>query len=101
MKTIDCIQQEQYDWQLINFGHQRSHRALLGMIEELGELSHARLKMEQKIRGTNSQHIESQKDSIGDFTIYTMGFCSATELSLSNILCQNISMNIKIFLIQY
>src|SRR5688572_17945800 len=55
-KDLLAYQKEVVAWGKRNFGEQPAHRFLLGMLEELGELSHAHLKQEQGIRGTNEEH---------------------------------------------
>lgn len=49
--------------------------SVFGVIEEIGELTHAYLKNKQGIRG-NENHIENMKDSIGDATVYLLGVMS-------------------------
>jgi NTP pyrophosphatase (non-canonical NTP hydrolase) len=48
----------------------------LGVVEEVGELAHANLKEKQGIRGTTEEHIEAEKDAVGDILIYLTGYCS-------------------------
>lgn len=50
--------------------------SLMGMIEELGELTHAVLKAGQDIRGPAVKHHENMIDAVGDFTIYMLGVMS-------------------------
>lgn len=50
--------------------------SLLGCIEELGELTHAVLKLGQDIRGPAAKHEEQMIDSIGDLSVYLMGVMS-------------------------
>lgn len=46
---------------------------VLGVIEELGELTHAHLKALQNIRGTEADlHLQAQ-DAVADMTIYLLG----------------------------
>lgn len=47
--------------------------SILGVIEEVGELSHSYLKAAQNIRGNREQHQEDAKDAIADITIYLLG----------------------------
>lgn len=51
------FQKEQMKWRQKNFGdtYGSGYRPLLGIVEEVGELSHAHLKKEQGIR-TNENH---------------------------------------------
>lgn len=69
---IDELQKEVYEWSSKNFGT-GPHRVLqdaMGVVEEVGELFHAMLKMEQGIRGTKEEHIAKAKDAVGDTVIY-------------------------------
>lgn len=61
---------------------QKAWEPLLGMIEELGELSRAQLKAHQKIRGTQEEHDDKAKDSIGDLTVFILGFCNTIGLEV-------------------
>ena len=53
-------------------------QSIMGTFEELGELSHAHLKQEQGIRGTDEEHELNAKDAIGDLSIYLMGVMNRT-----------------------
>ncbi len=79
------IQEEHKEWERNNFGKQPAYRSLLGMTEELGELAHAHLKMEQGIRN-HENHDEAAKDSIADLIIFAMGYCNAKGYDLEKIL---------------
>lgn len=70
MLTIEQLREEMIPWTDANFGTREAWQPELGMIEELGELAHAYLKMRQGIRGTEAEHLEAIKDAIGDFIIY-------------------------------
>jgi NTP pyrophosphatase (non-canonical NTP hydrolase) len=61
--------------------NQPSWQPLLGIVEEIGELAHAHLKEEQKIR-TNENHDANAKDAVGDVFIYLMGYCISRGWSL-------------------
>jgi len=56
--------------------------AILGVVEEVGELSHAYLKREQGIRGTREQHDASIVDAVGDIVLFLSGFCSVEGIDL-------------------
>jgi NTP pyrophosphatase (non-canonical NTP hydrolase) len=58
---------------------------LLGVSEEAGELCHAYLKMVQKIRGDDKQHIEEAKDAVGDILIYLADFCALMDFDMQEI----------------
>lgn len=53
---------------------------LIGMMEELGELSHSVLKQVQGIR-TNENHDANIEDAVGDIQVYGMSFCNRVGLS--------------------
>lgn len=80
------IQAENKDWADRNFGeNRRAWCALLGVVEEVGELAHAFLKREQNIRGTKAEHDAKISDAIGDIVIYLCDFCNIEGLDLSAI----------------
>ena len=70
------IQKEQEEWAGRNFTNRKLHQPILGATEEVGELAHAYLKMEQGIRGTRQQHEVAMKDAIGDCVIFLMDLCN-------------------------
>lgn len=91
------LQKEQKVWVKHNFGDRGIHQPLLGVTEELGELSesdqeskdhvfeimkslgrlsHAHLKKEQGIRN-NENHDENARDAVADIVIYLSDYCSA------------------------
>lgn len=79
--TLDQLQKEQKDWSDRNFPDQKPHQSLLGLIEEVGELSHAHLKTEQGIR-VNEDHLAAKADAVGDIVIYLAGYCNHNGLNL-------------------
>ena len=73
-------------WQIKNFpGNENSWHPLLGLQEELGELSHAYLKRAQGIR-VNEKHDENIKDAVGDIFIYLLDFCRREGISFEHCL---------------
>ena len=73
-------------WQIKNFpGNENSWHPLLGLQEELGELSHAYLKRAQGIR-INEKHDENIKDAVGDIFIYLLDFCRREGISFEHCL---------------
>src|SRR3990167_4220658 len=87
LKTLDQIQQEQKRWAEHNFPTATREHAFLGMVEELGELAHVRLKLSQKIReGTLDDTPALEKDAIGDLLIFTMHYCNLSGWKISEIL---------------
>jgi len=79
------VQDEHKIWQVYNFGPPSDVESLVGITEELGELSHAYLKKRQNIR-KNEDHEAKMKDAVGDLLIYLIGFCTAKEFDLEEIL---------------
>lgn len=49
---------------------------IMGVFEEIGELTHAHLKQRQSIRGSDAKHDADAKDAIGDATVYLLGVIS-------------------------
>jgi NTP pyrophosphatase (non-canonical NTP hydrolase) len=76
------LQSEVAHWSARNFPNGRDWHCLLGIQEELGELSHAYLKREQGIRGTREEHTEAIKDAIGDLVVYLADFCARSGIDL-------------------
>lgn len=76
--TFAGLIEKQHEWELANFGKQGPEMALVGIFEELGELSHALLKHEQGIRGfENEAYFQEQvQDAVGDVMIYLVSFCN-------------------------
>ncbi len=78
------LQHEHRQWLHHNFGEQQEHDALLGLIEEVGELAHAHLKAQQQIRGSLEEHRAAAKDAIGDIVIYLASYCTTNGYDLAN-----------------
>lgn len=57
----------------------------MGVVEEVGELSHALLKQKQGIRGTFLEHELNAQDSVGDILIFLTGLCDAKGWDLEAI----------------
>ena len=77
MLTWDRFQEEQRIWSDRNFGAAETRpklHPLYGMIEEIGEFSHATLKAEQKIRGDAAKHATNRKDAVGDIMVFLTDF---------------------------
>lgn len=74
--TLRQLQEEHREWSQKNFGDQPAYRALLGAVEEIGELAHAHLKEEQEIRGSKKFHEDCAKDSVADTIIFLTDYCS-------------------------
>jgi len=81
--SLDCLQSEVGEWSDKNFPDDLSYRKLLGIIEELGELAHAHLKLEQGIR-LDEPLTDMKKDAIGDLIIYLLDYCHKEDLWLTD-----------------
>lgn len=84
---VSRIQKEINEWRTKNFPDATADHQLIGMFEEIGELSHAHLKEIQGIR-TNEDHIVKAKDAIGDLLIYTVGYCALRGFDINKILIE-------------
>lgn len=92
------FQKEVGEWSEHNFGDQKSWKPMVGIFEEIGELSefssdpvicfqmtklyasagklaHAHLKASQNIRGEISVHRQEAIDAVGDIMIYLADYC--------------------------
>jgi len=79
---LDTLQSEVTSWAKHNFPKARSYQPLLGLGEELGELNHAHLKQEQRIRGDWSKHQDDKIDAVGDLMIYLAHYCVLCDIDL-------------------
>jgi NTP pyrophosphatase (non-canonical NTP hydrolase) len=79
------LQTEQKEWQNKNFPNSGIHQCFYGVVEELGELAHALLKMDQGIRGTQEEHMSAVKDAISDIVIYLAGLCNQREIDFQKV----------------
>lgn len=86
MTNLKEIQTEHKIWRVCNFPHTEPWHPILGMQEELGELSHAYLKMVQGIRGSTENHEAEARDAVGDLLIFCIDFCSQMGWSIQEIL---------------
>ncbi len=79
-RSLKLLQRKHHEWTERNFPNpdkqEAMWRALAGMMEELGELSHALLKREQGIRVASGSHDAEARDAIGDLIAYTLHLCS-------------------------
>lgn len=74
--NIAQLQDEVTRWAQRNFPDAKPHQPLLGLSEEVGELCHAHLKMEQGIRGSAEEHRDAKEDAVGDVMVFLMHYCS-------------------------
>lgn len=80
--NLGQLQTEQGRWVAHNFPDENPHSPLLGLAEEVGELAHAHLKNEQKIRGSEAEHKAAAADAIGDIVIYLASYCNRNGFEL-------------------
>lgn len=81
MSLLHRIQLEHLPWRVHNFPQHEAWHPLIGMQEELGELSHAFLKLTQNIR-TEEDHQAAMHDAVGDLMIYLIDFCNCTNIDV-------------------
>ena len=79
---IQQLQNEHFDWVKHNFPDATSWHQLLGVVEEVGELSHAHLKSLQGIRGTTDEHFEAKCDAIADILIFLAGYANMEGIDI-------------------
>jgi hypothetical protein len=82
--NLETLQEEVKVWHDKNFPNTLPHQPLLGIQEEVGELSHAHLKMEQGIRGTEADHIRAKMDAVGDIVVFLADYCSQNDLDFAH-----------------
>lgn len=82
MIDIKELQTKVRAWELYNFGKQKPYRPLLGIVEELGELSHAHLKAEQNIRQDRIDPKLKKMDALGDMFIYMLNYATHQDIDL-------------------
>lgn len=77
------LQEEHRVWRDHNFPVFRETDGLLGVVEEVGELSHAHLKMQQGIRGGEDKFRADAEDAIGDILIFLLSYCNTNGFNLA------------------
>lgn len=83
---FESLDQPYREWRERNFPQNDAAHQLLGMVEEVGELSHAYLKKEQGIRGAAGQHMQDMMDAIGDIAIFSLGYVQLKEIDIKAII---------------
>ena len=89
------IQKDIFNWFVCNFAKDESGNDIgkdillaqqtVGMIEEIGELSHSILKLQQGIR-KNENHLELLEDSVGDIIIFSANLLSLLDINMEKVL---------------
>ena len=82
--TLRQLQKEQQPWVSHNFPGREPYYPLLGVQEEVGELSHAHLKALQGIRGTPEEHHAAKIDAIGDIIIFLSDYATANGIDIQD-----------------
>ncbi len=82
--TLNEIQKEHKEWSWSNFGDINPTDLIVGIMEELGELSHSHLKESHSIR-TNEDHPSKIKDAIGDIVIFLIAYCNARGINFEDV----------------
>lgn len=87
--VLSVIQKEHDEWRKRNFGDKsNANTNFMGMVEELGELAHARLKGFQGIRGTRLENLDKERNAIGDIIVFMMGYCTDMGWNLNDIIVE-------------
>ena len=79
--NLQVLQAEATIWKAKNFPNAMAYQPLLGVVEEVGELTHTHLKMEQGIR-LDEQLLEKKIDAVGDIVIYLTHYCILNGIDL-------------------
>ncbi len=89
INVLDVYQTDVHIWAVRNFGDNEglgAYGPMMGIVEEVGELHHARLKALQRIREgarANTSMLEEEVDALGDILVYMMDYCARRGLSLA------------------
>ncbi len=86
MTTLTELQEELVPFQKNNFPNRENWEPLVGLTEEVGELSHAFLKAHQNIRGTKDEYRIEAMDAVGDILIFLADFCNAAGYDMQRCL---------------
>jgi NTP pyrophosphatase (non-canonical NTP hydrolase) len=88
-RLLKIVQEDVAAWADKNFGPDRPFNdagglhPLLGIMEEVGELCHARLKADQGIRIVDPA---DEMDAVGDILIYILHYCSRRGFDAAEVL---------------
>jgi NTP pyrophosphatase (non-canonical NTP hydrolase) len=85
VNPLEALQEAQLYWSIYNFPQTTVYEQFMGVVEEVGELSHVLLKRAQGIRQnthTEEEYKAKIADCVGDVCIFLMNFCSRNGLSL-------------------
>jgi NTP pyrophosphatase (non-canonical NTP hydrolase) len=85
MKSIDEIQDEVQEWGARNFPDATPLYCVLGLQEEVGELSRVHLKRLEKIKPEQTTHA-IEKDVVGDIAVLLIYYCALAGLDFETVL---------------
>lgn len=78
---LHILVEEHKEWANENFPGQPPEWCIMGATEELGELCHSELKLNQGIRlEEDDVGEEATQDAVGDIIIYLMDFCQRRDI---------------------
>jgi NTP pyrophosphatase (non-canonical NTP hydrolase) len=90
--SIRDTQAEILAWSTKNFGAKvpiaYDVSSFLGMVEEVGEIAHAILKMSQGIKGTRAKHEADVIDGIADLMVFALDFAGRNGIDAEKALEQ-------------
>jgi NTP pyrophosphatase (non-canonical NTP hydrolase) len=69
-------------WREYNFPNYTASEQFEGIVEEVGELAHAKRNASRGIRGEENHRL-NEMDAVGDLIIYLCGYCTKRGLSLA------------------
>jgi NTP pyrophosphatase (non-canonical NTP hydrolase) len=81
-KALSDYQDEVRAWADRNFPKSSDQDAFEGIVEELGELSRARLKRRQGIRGEPVGWLGKEMDALGDILVYMLDYAGRRGIDL-------------------
>lgn len=81
--VLERLQEEHGEWAARNGFDGTAEDALLVLVEEVGELARAQVKMNQGIRATDHEWIAKKCEEVGDILISLAGYCNREGISMS------------------
>lgn len=89
---LEQMRAEQEVWSNRNFPNNQPYHPLLGLVEEVGELSQAAWQFAMKKRGlrvvpedTFTKEVAAVKDAIADVMVYLVDYCTRAKISIKDI----------------
>lgn len=86
VQSLADVQRDSSLWRDRNFPGHTGQQAFMGMVEEMGELSHHLLKRGQGIRGDGAFHDAEIKDACADLIIFMCGLAENEGFDLQEVL---------------